>query len=117
MDDQPRIVPSPAALPSASDPLHTEEFVVPHNPSPNDIVQTLAHLAQFMNLFAAECLRSKVVSAANPATAALMNASAAVEQGGIQLLQLIRQQQQGAFAGPGAGPQGAPQGPGPFRMN
>lgn len=96
--------------------LHSEEFSVRSNPSPTDIVNTMARLAQFINLFMAEALRSKVISAANPASAGLMNASGTLEQGAIQLRALVQQQQQGAFAGPGVG--GPQQGPaGSFRMN
>lgn len=95
--------------------LHSEEFSVRSNPSPTDIINVMARLAQFINLFMAEALRSKVISAANPASAGMMNASGTLEQGAIQLRALVQQQQQGAFAGPG--PQ-QPQGPaGPFRMN
>lgn len=93
--------------------LHSEEFEVRSNPSPTAIINTMSRLAQFINLFMAEALRSKVISAANPASAGLMNASGTLEQGAIQLHALVQQQQQGAFAGPG--PQGSQSGP--FRMN
>lgn len=92
--------------------LHSETFEIVSNPTPADIIQMLARMAQFANLFMAEALRSKVISAANPASAALMNSSATLEQGAIQLQQILNQQRQGAFAGvPGVGPGMGPQGP------
>ena len=95
--------------------LHSEEFEVRSNPSPTDIFTMLARLARFCNLFMAEALRAQVISAANPASAALMNSSSTLEQGSIALRQLLQQQQQGAFAGPGQ--QGQQGSAGPFRMN
>jgi len=106
--DKPRIV-MPLPL---KETLHSEEFAITSDPSPAEIVQMLARLAQFINLLMAECLRSKVISAANPASAALMNSSATLEQGAIQLQQLMQQRQQSAFSGvPGVPPGMGPQGP------
>lgn len=95
--------------------LYTDILQVVAKPEPKEIVQTLARLAKFMNKFVAECLQSEVVSAANPATAALMNASATVEQGAIQLDQLAKQQS--GFVAPGQGAGGIKTSGGPFRTN
>ena len=76
-----------------------ETFAVQPNPTPTDVVNMLARLAAFINAYMAEALRSKVISAANPASAALMNSSSTLEQGSLQLRALIQQQQQGAFGG------------------
>lgn len=97
-NEKPTLIAKPVVL--------TETFVVEANPTPADIVNTLARLAAFINAYIAEALRSKVVSAANPASAAMMNSSATLEQGSLQLRQLIQQQRQGAF---GAPPSGTPQ--------
>lgn len=92
--------------------ISSETFQVTENPAPADVVNTLARLAAFMNAYMAEALRCKVISALNPASGALMHASGTLEQGSIQLRQLI--QQQAGFAG---GPPAQQSGPGPFRMN
>lgn len=97
--------------------VHTEVLQVVTNPEVKEIIQTLAVLAKFMNRFVAECLKSGVVSAANPATAALMNASATVEQGAIQLDQLAKQQSGFVAPGQGGGRATGPGSAGPFRTN
>lgn len=95
---------------SGKEPLYTDTFTVEPNPTPTDIVNTLARMAKFSNAYIAEALRSGVITAANPATAALMNSSATLEQGALQLQQILAQRS--GFAG---GP--PPAGPMPFRTN
>lgn len=95
---------------SGKESIYSDTFTVESNPTAADIVNTLARMAKFSNAYIAEALRSGVISAANPATAALMNSSATLEQGALQLRQIM--QQQTGFSG--APPQGAPM---PFRSN
>lgn len=90
--------------------LNTEIFHVVANPTHQEIVQTMGRLAKFCNQFMAECLKSGALSAANPASAGMMNASTQLETGAVQLTQLL-QQQAGVITG---GPQRVPQ---PFMKN
>lgn len=103
----PRIVTAPA--PKERRILREESFEVIENATPKDIITLMARTAKLLNHVLADCLGSELVGCANPATNSMSNASAALEQGAIQFEMLLRQQQQGAFAGPG--------GPMPFRTN
>lgn len=84
-------------------------------PTPKEIITEMALLAKFLNQLAAESLRSEVLSASNPAVAALFNASTQLESGGIALHQILQQQQTQGIAVPGQGPAGQG-GPGPRRL-
>lgn len=97
---------------SGKEPIYSDTFTVEADPTATDIVNTLARLAKFANQYIAECLRSGVMSAANPASAALMNSSATLEQGALQLQQILAQRS--GFAG---AQQATPMAPGPFRSN
>ena len=105
---------------SAVDPriLAADTFLILRQPTPFEIIQTMARVAKFINKYAGNALTSEVISAANPAMAGMFNASAQLEQGAVQLQQLLMQQQQQAQANSGlAVPQGpqavrSPGGPG-----
>lgn len=100
--------------------LHTETFQVLAKPSPKEIIQAMALIAKFLNQYGAELLRSEVVSASNPAIVGVLQASSNLEQGAIQLQQLLQQQQQGGFVDPrqpGGGPTRQGGSGGPFRTN
>ena len=115
-DNKPHVVP-PAVINAAvagRESLLAESFDIHSNPPIDEIVRVMARLANFVNLLAAESLRSRVVTAADPSVMALMNASANLEQGAQAQRQKQAMIAAGQFAGvPG---QGGPGGP-PFRMN
>lgn len=120
--NKPQIVPPAATIPAdpiqaaraTRETLLTETFDIHSDPSVDEIIRVMARLSNFMNLYVAEALRSRVVSAANPCTMAVMNAAANLEQGAQAQRQQLAMIAAGQFAGvPGAGGPGAP----PFRMN
>ena len=114
-DSKPRIV---QPLP-VRESLLTESFDIHPNPTVDEIIRTMARMANFMNLLCAEALRSRVVTAANPSVMSMMNASANLEQGAQAQRQQLAMQAAGQFAAPGQGPGPGPGGHGgaPFRMN
>ena len=105
--------------PSAASTVHT--FSVPEKFTPKQVIEDMAKLSQYLNKYVGALLTSGVLSAANPATAGMLQASATLEQAAIQQAQQIQQliQQQQAMGGGLVGPgQGGPQGPqGPQRFN
>jgi hypothetical protein len=126
-DQKSRIIhPVPTPAPTSATPavparqqLLVEQFEVPANPAPDELIRTMARLANYLNLLCAEALRSRVVSAANPSVMSMMNASANLEQGAIAERQqmAMRAQGGGQFAAPGGQGGGVPPGMPPFRMN
>jgi hypothetical protein len=118
---RPSLVGNPAASPASAaldprDTLLTETFETRANPTIDEIIRTMARLANFINLYAAEALRSRVVTAANPSTQAMLNAAGNLENGAVaqrQELVMKAAQASGQFVGPGGPGPGAP----PFRMN
>jgi hypothetical protein len=123
--NKPRIVPPATANPTTSapsrpSPLLAETFEVPSSPTPDELIRTMARLANYLNLLCAEALRSRVVSAANPSVMSMMNASTNLEQGAIAERQQMAMRAQGGgqqFVGPGGQGGGVPPGMPPFRMN
>lgn len=111
-----------------SEPASSVEFAIPAKFTPKQIIEDMAKMAQFMNRYVGAMLTSGTLSAVNPATVGLMQASASLEQGAtgqVQQLRELHAQQQamqgGGFVtgqgGPGGGP-GGPGGPrGPQRFN
>jgi hypothetical protein len=98
--------------------LLTETFEVRASPTIDEVIRTMARLANFLNLYAAEALRARIVTAANPATPSLMSAAQNLEQGAMAQRQELAMRAQGQFVGPGGGPgPGGMPGAGPFRMN
>lgn len=130
-DQKPRIVPpattshpATSAAASSRPTLLTETFEIPSSPTLDEVIRTMARAANFFNLLAAEMLRARIVTASNPAPMAVLNASAALEQGALAQRQQMAMQAAGAagqFAAPGSGPGGAggAGGPGmpPFRTH
>lgn len=125
-ENKPRIVP-PASTPAAPQTatastrtiLLSEAFEVPANPTLDELIRTMARMANFCNLMAAECLRSRVVTASNPAVMATLNASANLEQGALQQRAQMQMAAAGQFAAPGQGGGGGGMPPGmpPFRTH
>lgn len=111
-DPKPQIVPpAGAATPAVeADPVLRVEFVVPQNPTIQQVIRLHAQIAEFLNAFVAEALRSKVVSAGTPTTQGAMQASAALEQSAQQVQAMIQQRMMPQQQGP---PPGMP----PIRMN
>jgi hypothetical protein len=114
-----KLEPKPQSEPAAAASVYT--FTVPEKFTPKQVIEDMAKHAQFLNKYTGALLTSGVLSAANPATAGLLQASATLEQAATQqvqqLHQLMAQQQAmgGGLVGPG---QGGPQGPqGPQRFN
>lgn len=124
---KPHVITSPAANPSPTSaptssrsPLLVETFEVLPSPTIDEIVRLMARMANFCNLYAAEALRARIVTASNPSVMAMLNASANLEQGAIAQRQQQAMAAQGQFAAPGQGgpgPGGPMGGPPPFRMN
>jgi len=112
------VMPAPTPTPAAASPrksLLTETFEIMPNPSVDEIIRTMARMANFCNLYAAEALRARVVTAANPCVMALMNVAANLEQGAQAQRQQLAMAAAGQFVGgppPGGGMPGTP-----FRMN
>ena len=103
----------PVTIDSKREPILSETFEVLPNPSLDEVIRVMAKAANFFNLYAAEALRSRLVTASNPAPMAILNAAANLEQGAIAQRQQQAMQAQGqGFAAP---PPGMP--PGGFRMN
>lgn len=94
----------------------SETITIHDRPTPKELVDTMAKIAKFLTKMAVTILREDerpaMVSAANPASNSLLQASAVLEQGAIQFHMLI--QQQGGLVGPGPAPAA---GRGPVRMN
>src|SRR5208283_5212164 len=80
-ENGPRIIPPPPA--TARQPLLTETFDILPNPTADELIRLMARLANFLNLLAAESLRSRVVTAAQPAPMSMLNAAATLEQGAM----------------------------------
>jgi hypothetical protein len=119
-DNKPKLVPANRPLAAAPSPLLTETFEIQSNPPIDEIIRTMARLSNFCNLLCAEALRSRVVSAANPSTMAMMNAAANLEQGAMaqrQEMAMKAAQAGGQFVGPGQGQCGQGGQGSPFRMN
>src|SRR5665213_3906588 len=91
---------------------HSETFTIHDRPTPKEVIDTMAKMAKFLNKMAVAILRDDngpaIVSAANPASNAILQSSACLETGAVQFHMLV--QQQGGLVGPGA-PQPHPGGP------
>ena len=107
-------VPAPASTAAAPAPALTETLQLSASPTVPEIIRLMAKAANFLNMAAGELLRTRVVTASNPATVGLMQAAANLEQGAQAQQQQVMMQQAQAFGG---GPQGGPQGVPPYRMN
>ena len=96
---------------------HSETFTIHDRPTPKEVIETMARMSKFLNKIAVALLRDDmgpaIVSAANPASNAILQSSATLEQGAIQFHMLI--QQQGGLVAPGQPVAGGR--PGPQRMN
>jgi len=117
-ENRPKIVP-PIPLPTHES-LLTETFEIHANPTIDEVVRLMARLANFLNLHVAESLRARIVTAAQPAPMAMLNAAATLEAGAIQQRQYLVAMAQGqgtGFAAPGGPGGGIPPGAPPFRMN
>ena len=111
-------MPQPVNIDGNSGHFH---FEVPAKPSCQQVIKLMAENAKMINKMIAQVTTTELLSAANPALAALFNASAQLESGAMQLHQLVEQHkamQQGGLVGPGGGG-GVPQqaGRGPQRFN
>ena len=106
-------------MPAAPDPRkgYSETFIIHDRPTSKEVIETMAHIAKFLNKMAVALLRDdlgpSIVSAANPASNSILQSSATLEMGAIQFHALI--QQQGGLVAPGQPVAGGR--PGPERMN
>lgn len=111
----PQAVSAPTTAATSRPVLLSETFEVPSNPTVDEMIRLAARMANFLNLYVAECLRSRNTTAGQPMPMAFLNASAAMESGALQqrqyLAQVAAMQGGGFVAGPGGGT-GMP----PFRM-
>ena len=110
-----KLEPKPAAPSEPANPAAvTHAFAIPEKFTPKQVIEDMAKLAQYLNKYTGALLSSGVLSAANPATAGLLQASATLETAATQQAQQIQQlmQQQQAMGGGLVGPgQGGAQGP------
>lgn len=98
-----------------SDPNPGTSFRIPEKFTVQMIVEDMAKFAQFLNKYTGAMLTSGILSAANPATVGLIQASATLEQGATGQVQQLRElhAQQLAMQGGGlVSGQGGPGGPG-----
>jgi hypothetical protein len=109
--------PAESAAKSTTDPNPGVVFRIPEKFTVEMIISDMAKFSQHLNKYAGAMLTSGIMSAANPATVGIIQASATLEQGAMQQVQQLRElaaQQQamgGGLVNPGPSGPGGPRGP------